>query len=78
MDGGGVFFIYLYIFNRLTLHMQLSPFPIYQTSIYFITTLTLNFHAKLPLVTETLFYNIGQTSIHQRLKPRLSQDLLHL
>jgi hypothetical protein len=44
----------------------------------FITTLTLNFHARLPLVTGAQFYNIGQTSIHPRLKLRLSQDILNL
>ena len=44
----------------------------------FITTLTLNFHSKLPLATSALFYNIGETSIYLRLKPRLSQDILHL
>jgi hypothetical protein len=41
----------------------------------FITTPTLNFHSRLPLATGALFYNIGLTSIHPRLKPRLSQDM---
>ena len=40
----------------------------------FITTLTLNFHFKLPLATGALFYYIEQTSIDLLLKPRLSQD----
>jgi hypothetical protein len=44
----------------------------------FITTLTLNFHSRLPLTTEVLCYNIGQTSTLPRLKPRLSQDVLNL
>jgi hypothetical protein len=43
----------------------------------FIKTLTLNFHSRLPLATGGIYYNIGQTSIHPRLKPRLSQDLLN-
>jgi hypothetical protein len=43
-----------------------------------ITTLTLNFHSRLPLATGALFYYIRQTLIHPRLKPRLSHDVLDL
>jgi hypothetical protein len=43
----------------------------------FITTLTLNFHSRLPLATGAIHYSIGQTSIQTRLKPRLSQGLLN-
>jgi hypothetical protein len=51
---------------------------LFNYTFYFITTLTLNFHSRLPLATGAIFYNIGQTSIHPRLKPRLSQDILNL
>jgi hypothetical protein len=42
------------------------------------STLTLNLQSRLLLAAGALFYNIEQTLIHPRLKPRLSQDKLNL
>ena len=44
----------------------------------FITTMTLNFHSRLPLPTGVLFYHIGRTSLNTRLKPHLLLDVLNL
>ena len=69
--------LYLYKLNRSGIFLYLYETISQGANIPtkdFISTLTLNFHSIFPLVTGALFYNIGQTSI----RPRLSQDLLHL